>query len=81
VRLEGLNWLAVGSTVGVCEVSTNLFLCPVSALLFISILVKPLFLGDVRITLKLMLGSRLLVFSKEIGLEVNADKTEYMVMS
>jgi len=57
-RLEGLNWFGVWSTVGVCEVSTNLFLCPVSALLFISILVKPLFLGDGRITLKLTLGKQ-----------------------
>jgi len=44
--------------VGVCEVSTNLFLRPMSALLFISILVKPLFLGDGKIILKLILGKQ-----------------------
>ena len=37
---------------------TNLSPCPMSALLFIGILVRPLFRGDGRIILRLILGKQ-----------------------
>ena len=43
---------------GCCEMLTNLSPCPMSALLFIGILVRPLFRGDGRIILRLILGKQ-----------------------